>query len=93
MYILSNAEKNVLKILLNKLDNNLSNNGCNDFELEATPENLSLIEKAECMSFGYNDDLESFKKSTDYKNRNGISTKYYTQDFILLNYLRKKLGV
>jgi hypothetical protein len=89
------TKKEAFTVLLDILDNYLSNAGCNDFTLDNNPEMYELVENAMALNFGMT--LEEFRNSKQYKDNKPIisknGTKIYTSDFLILFALRKELGL
>lgn len=83
---LHDCERKALGELLDILDHKLSTAGCNDMRLEDTPENRNMIYCAE----KWNDPAMSEEDARTFSTDDG---KVFTNDFLILAYLRKKLGV
>ena len=74
---MNKAEWKALADLLDMADEEFSNHGCNDYELDNTPDNRKLVEDAE--RYLMEDDFDGISISDD-----GI--KIYTEDSILMGY-------
>ena len=74
------AELHLLDEMLDYASNEMSNAGCNDFELEDTPENREIVTKAEQAMMG-----DDFEGVSIYKG------KILTNDNLLVDYLRDRI--
>ena len=74
---MNKSEWKVLSDLLDMADQEFSNHGCNDYELENTPENRKIAEDAE--HYLMDDAFKSIAISDD-------GNKIYPSDAILMGY-------
>jgi hypothetical protein len=85
----SSTEKESLLGFLDQLRDCMSNAGCNDFEVENTPENVAMLERAIRHSHSDKDADETVERLHWRAAKGG--QKLHTTDFVLLGYLRSKL--
>jgi hypothetical protein len=91
--IMSEAKKQAYRDLLETVSQALSNNGCNDFTVDNSPEMYQAIEEANAAN--YNISLEEWKKHEDYYAPSISKDKryIYTQDYTILAMIEKELGL
>lgn len=86
-------KKEAYKELLNMLSNELSNAGCNDFEMQDTPENRQFIDEITAYGLGYKS-VEDYKNSDEFYEKTTSSRgTIYTSDFMILAQMRKELDL
>lgn len=86
---LTNREKEILLEFLGELSNRFSYDGCNDYELENTPENYEIVRQAEESQGIYNDlgYIGEDRKPDVSKNLK----KIYADNGAILDYLIEKI--
>lgn len=89
----TNEIKKAFADLLDNFGELLSNNGCNDFTVDNTPEMYNAIERANAAD--YNLTLEQWLISPDYfpPSLSKDKTKIYTSDYVILAMMKKELGL
>lgn len=84
-------EKSIFIGLLNRLDDYLSYEGCNDMRLPDTPENRRLITEAEMWNVHAATE-EEWKAHPDYHEVSLCNGELLTSDYLIFGYLRHKEG-
>jgi hypothetical protein len=74
------AQHRILADLLDMANDEFSNHGCNDYELENTPENLAIVTAMEKWN------TENSGEEPYAPNISNDGTKIYTQDWYLMSY-------
>lgn len=89
------TKKEAFKELLNNFGDILGNSDCNDFQVANTPEMYLMLEEAAAENFAMN--LESFRESSIYEDfKPAVSEDgkiIYTLDYIILDIIKKELGL
>lgn len=95
--ILNKSEKKAVSYLMNILDDALGNAGCNDMELENTPENRELVKNAIIAGYSKKEAVEELKEFMLYYQvdlfDNPIKKTIITGDYLIFSFLKKKLGL
>ena len=86
---LSDAEYTLLGIFLKELGEAHDNAGCNEMRVPFSPEMMDLVHEAEKNAYGEQYDEDDLV----YVNKETLDQKIYTQDHVLLRYLKEKLGL
>jgi len=81
---LNDNECKLLSSLLERFSNVLSNEGCNDYEIEDNPENREFLINAGITGGGLT--LEESRETVEKCAQNG---KIITQDFMILGYFEQ----
>lgn len=81
-------EKKIFSEFLDDLETRMMNSSCNDFVLDDTRTNRTLLKKALKFGFKKQSDVDEF-----FKGSIGADETLNTQDTIIFSYLRKQLGV
>jgi ribosomal protein S4 len=84
------TEKKVLLDFLDKLSEDQSNAGCNDWEIKNTPENVELVKNVIKYAYQSKKDQKEELEYLDEQIKEKFDTIYST-DMIVLDYLIDKL--
>ena len=91
----ASTKKEAFVELIERLDQDLSNNGCNDFTVANTPEIYLAIEEAGAANL--NMTLEEFRRCSDYEDYRPSPSKdgatILTSDYTILWMIKKELGI
>lgn len=85
---LTALERKIFSDLMKKLDNYLSNAGCNDYRLENSEEARTLLREMIRSQYGESDQKEALEQLESSQNDDYL----YAMDFILLPHLLGKVN-
>jgi len=91
---MTNPEIKYLKDFFDDYKNRLGTDGCNDFDLPNTPENIELLKAAHL--WNVNGDQKAYESDyadwiADYEKNPDQHKKIYTNNIIIFGYLSSKL--